>query len=240
MPNAFRRTCLSVASLIVVVASLSYIQARGQASPTSANSVKAKSEGFSRTDLMRLRPVLFRDLVPTAKLVYNDPDLRPADIEDAFLSCRFTPLRLGKLGPAVLVEWDGLSQVSNVAILNIYIPSSGSYRKIIAEEGFGPSIVPHVSSSVPDLLFGWASGVCHASFSRYSYDGDKYKLDACDEEYPSSEGNCDVRACKDPARPQPLPTFPDPTSWNGPPAPPPPPYFDGPTLTAKQILSSKQ
>lgn len=238
MPNAFRRSCFSAASLIVVVASLSYAHARGQASPTPANSVGAKSEGFSRSDLARLRPVLLRDLGPFTKRMDSNPS--PAEVEAEFLRCKFTPLRLGTLGPVVLVEWDGFSSGPNVPMLNIYIPSGGgSYQELVEAGGFGPSIVPRIDSSVPDLLFGGTSGVCHAVINRYRYSGGKYRLDACDQEYPDPEGTCHVRICKDPAHPQPLPTFSDPTSWDGPPNTP-APYFDGPTLTAKQILSLKQ
>lgn len=227
----------SVALLVVLAASLSYTQAQDQSSPLPAKSTHAQMSGFSRRDLMRLRPVLLRDLVPMVKRAYNDPNPSPAGVQDAFLSCRFTPLRLGKLGPVVLVEWDGWSHGPNVPMLNIYAPTGNSYQKIIAESGFGPSIVPGTGSSVPDMLFGGTSGVCHASYDRYRYTSDKYEVDACDQEYPTdSAGSCQIRPCDHMTHP--LPTFPDPTSWNGPPNTS-APYFDGPTLSAKQILSTK-
>ncbi len=237
MPNRFRRSFFLTGSLIAVVASLNYAHARGQASPTPDNSTNATSHGFSRGDLMRLRPVLLRDLIPSLKIVYNDPSPSFDDINTAFLSCDFTPLRLGKLGSAILVEWKGNGGV-NVPLLNIYIPSVNSYRKIIDSGGFGPGIVPRRGSPVPDLLFGATSGSCHATINRYRYIRGRYRLDACDQEEGASGETCAVKSCKDRAHPHPLPTFPDPASWSGPPNTP-APYFDGPTLTAKQILSEK-
>jgi len=236
MLNAFRRTC--VASFVVFVVSVAFGPTKDQAPSTPANSIKAKSGSFSRSDLLRLRPVLMRDLIPIFKLVYNDPNPNSADIQEAFLSCQLTPLKLGKIGSVVLVEWRGMGGV-NVPMLNIYVSTGRSYRKIIDAGGFGPSIVPRTGSSVPDLLFGGTSGVCHAELNRYRYINGRYQIDACDQEYPGSGDACQVRICEDAAHPSRLPTFPDPMSWSGPPNAP-APYFDGPTLTAKQILGTKQ
>lgn len=238
MPHAPYRRWLLLGLLLVISVSLGHGQAQEQSPAGSAISTPTKSQGFSRRDLVLLRPVLLRDLIPTIKLVDNEPKPSASDVQDAFLSCRFTPLSLGQLGPVVLVEWDGgFTGSINVPMLNIYIASGGSYRKIIEEGGFGPGIVPRANSA-PDLLFGSTSGVCHATITRYRFADGKYAPDACDQEFSSNSVSvCQVKPCGEAAHSKPLPTFPDPTSWAGPPNTP-APYFSGPTLTAKQILSA--
>lgn len=235
MLNAFVGRRFSAIPLLLVT-SLSYAQAQTQPSSATVKPALTKSEGLSRQDLMRLRPVLLGDLRPFVERMDSTANPSPADMNDAFLSCKLTPLKLGKLGRVVLVEYDGFSSGPNVPMLNIYMPDGSSYRRIIDEGGFGPSIVPRTGSSVPDLLFGGGGGVCASTINRYRYIHGRYELDACDQEQRSPRVGCQVTTCKDPAHP--LPTFPDPTSWIGPPNTP-APYFGGPTLTAKQILTTK-
>jgi hypothetical protein len=166
--------------------------------------------GFSRRDLARLRPVVLRDLRGLLRRVDNE-NPSGADVEDAFQRCQFTPLRLGTLGPAVLVEAEAGHGKTNAAMLNIYVSSYGSYRRIIEAAGFGPMII-RGPGSVPNLVFGWASGVCHTKYYRYRYERGKYAVDACYQEDRGANwdgGSCMVKSCEGN-----LATFPNP--WESP------------------------
>jgi hypothetical protein len=240
MPKAFPRTLFSASALALAITSLIYAPGRGQASTNGDTSMNAKLKGFSREDLMRLRPILLRDLVPSLKLVYNDPNPSSADVEDAFLNCSFTPLRLGKLGRAVFVEWKGNSGL-NVPMLDIYLATDRSYRRIVDAGGFGLRIVPTPDSMIPYLVFGGGGGVCANMYTLFAYREDKYEPIACDQDQRKTKG-CREVTC-DPAKP--LPLFPAPWPAAGPSiendgsASGPSAYFTGPTLTAKQILNEK-
>jgi len=126
-----------------------------------------------------------------------------ADVAQEFRRCKVTPVKLGKLGIAMVVKEQPGNGATNAAMLNIYVSSHGTFRRILESEGFGPEIISG-SKPVPDLVFGWAAGVCHATYYRYHYEHDKYVADACNQEEASTsdDDQCSVRACEGK-----LPTF---------------------------------
>ena len=165
------------------------------------------TEGVSAAELARLRPVVERDLREVLARAYNVVDPTAKDLDDEFKQCRFTRLTLGRLGTAVVVE-HGVTN-KNEEMINLYVPSNGSYERVIAQAGFGP-IVLRDSREVPDLVFGGTSGICQTSLMRYRYTKGKYVADACDQEYRGDSADdeaCPIRRCE--ATPN-LPTFPNP------------------------------
>ena len=199
--------------------------------PGSVPDEQPTAPGVSISELRRLRPIVERDLSAVLERVWNVDKRTAADVENEFLQCRFTPLKLGSLGPAVLVE-DNSDRGRNSLMLNIYVPRHGSYRPLIKEAGTGPIFVPG-PGSVPDIVFGTA-GVCY-SLSRYRYLIGKYQVDACIRREQDTQGNCVVKSCG-------KPSFPDPykadDADDGSAAPS--PYIAGPGRTGKQIMSGKE
>ena len=165
---------------------------------------------ISATDLTRLRPVVLQDLKEVFVNVYNIRTPTEKDLTDEFKQCRFKLLHLGTLGPAILVEDEGIGG-RNVPMLDIYVPAHESYRKIVSGSGFGPMILPG-TKAIPDLVFGGSEGACYSTLVRYHYNGKEYLADACDQEYRDESfprGACPVRACER-LRGKQLPTFPNP------------------------------
>lgn len=131
----------------------------------------------------------------------NDEDNpEAAEVESEFRKCRFTPFKLGVLGPAVLVVWNPLNN-ANAEMRNIYLRKNGTYHLLIGAEGFGPEILPE-PRPVPDLVFGWGEGVCHATYSRYRYQNGHYRVDACNQETEGTGADCAITSCANK-----LPTF---------------------------------
>jgi hypothetical protein len=157
---------------------------------------------ISKSEIERLRPAVLPDLRALMARVEND-NPSPADVDEEFRHCEFTLFKLGKLGAAVLVEAQPGHGKSNAAMLNLYVPSHGTFRRILAAEGFGPEIISG-SKPVPDLVFGWSAGVCHTTFYRYHYEHGKYVADACiqEEDAGRDSEDCSIRACEGK-----LPTF---------------------------------
>jgi hypothetical protein len=209
------------------------------AQPTTPRQKQPQEVRITAQQLNQLRPVLEKDLAVLLKTVYNDPPT-PADIQYEFLHCQFTPLHLGKLGPAILVEAQaGHGAQANAALLNIYLPEKNSYRRILEGAGFGPEIGMPLRP-IPDLIFVWASGVCHAVYEHYRYNGKKYERDACDQQPgdAATGDTCGVKRCENSS----LPTFPDPEAGADNPSAPAPPtedYIVGTPRTGKEILNSK-
>jgi hypothetical protein len=141
-------------------------------------------------------------------VVENNDRVSAADLDDEFQRCTFTPITLGALGPAVLVEGQPGSGAANAGMLNIYLRSNGSYRLIAEGGGFGPRIVAG-PAGIPDLVFGWASGVCHAQYNHYRWQNGHFDVDACDQEEESAPGSddCRITACEGTRK---LPTFSNP------------------------------
>jgi len=191
-------------SLFVAVGCLAQLQTTS----STPDQVSAKgAPSLSSAELAKLRPVVERDLKEVLARAYNLRDATAKDLDEEFKQCRFTGLKLGKLGAAVVVE-HGITN-RNEEMINLYLPRNGSYERIIAQAGFGP-IVLDASKEVPDLVFGGTSGVCQASLIRYRYTKGKYVADACDQEYrdgSADDGACPIRRCE--ATPN-LPTFPNP------------------------------
>ena len=184
-----RRLFISV--LFLLAASAAQAQ---QQSPEAA-------PGISSRELARLRPAVLRDLKPfLRKMEGGEPT--SADLDREFKACHFTALPLGKLGPAILVEAQAGHGMANAALLNLYVPDHAGYRRIVEAAGFGPEIVPG-SLPEPDLVFGWASGVCHARYYRYRFKDGQYTPDACDQEVEGKDDNCAIERCEGG-----LPTFP--------------------------------
>lgn len=171
-------------------------------SSSAAGDSTDPASGISQTEVARLRPVVLKDLTTLMARVDNDTPLA-ADVEVEFTRCQFTRVTLGSLGSAVVVEAQPGHGASNAAMLNIYVESHGTFRRILAGEGFGPEIIPG-SKAVPDVIFGWASGVCHTTYYRYHYNGEKYVADACNQEIndANDDDRCAIKACEGK-----LPTF---------------------------------
>ncbi|HEX7287705.1 MAG TPA: hypothetical protein VF532_16065 [Candidatus Angelobacter sp.] len=191
------------------------------------------STGVSVRELARLRPVVKRDLKKVLQRTRNINTPSAAELENEFQQCRFTPLQLGRLGRAVLVQ-DQSDGGKNVLLLNIYVPSRGSYRLLISEAGVGPLFLPGPGYA-PDIIFGTA-GVCY-SLARYRYIAGKYQLDACIERQRDEHDNCVVKSCGKPSFPDP---FVEDAEQKSDSSPAPSPYFTGPGLTGKEIMSVKK
>ena len=222
---------------VVLITSLACGQtspARGRLKNSALRGQSAKEQpaGITPAELARLRPVVERDLVEGVKRVWNIEKPTAADLDSEFQSCRFTPLRLGKLGPAVLVEDPGLGR--EMPMVNIYAPSRGAYRLLIKEAGTGATILPGPAPA-PDIIFG-TSGVCY-SLWRYRYIGGKYQYDACLRREQDAQGNCVVKSCNKPAFKDPFEAASSDQQSNAPPAPS--PYVVGPGLTAREIMGGK-
>ena len=120
----------------------------------------------------------------------------PEELDQEFEACTFTALQLGKLGPAVLVQDLNFAGKSNLALINIYRPQNGEYKQLASGKGFvelldGPA-------EIPDILYGWTLGVCHAMYYRLRYTAGTYTEDACNqEEEPASGGDtCGIEPCE--------------------------------------------
>ena len=191
---------------------------------------------ITKSELLRLRPAVEQDLRELLRQVYGD-NPSSADVKREFEACVFTPLRLGSLGPAVLVQAEaGHGATGNAAMINIYVPERNGYRWLVKGAGFGPTIVPG-EGSIPDLVFGWAMGVCQGRYSRYRYENREYVVDACNQDVrEDARGTCEVKTCEKPAPQQ---TFASP--WDEEPGSfaASGKYFPGPGRTGKEILSDK-
>lgn len=186
MLNAFR--CQWARAILCILLAL--------AQPQFCSSTQA-APGLSAHELARLRPVVMPDLRRLLVRVYND-NPSAVDLEKEFQDCHFTQLKLGTLGPAVLVEAEAGHGKSNAAMLNIYVPSHGSYRRILEAAGFGPEVF-RGPGPVPDLAFGWSSGVCYTKYYRYRYVRGKYTANACYQEDRGENwdgGDCTVKSCE--------------------------------------------
>jgi hypothetical protein len=198
------RFLLPTSFCVLLTCGFGFAQSQLPSSPTPKKSTQA-TPGISARNLARLRPVVLQDLRALVAGVYNIEDPSAAYLEEEFQRCQFTPLTLGTLGPAVLVEAQPGHGKTNASMLNIYLPSHGSYRRIVEAEGFGPEIVPG-PKSIPYLVFGWSFGVCHTKSHRYRYQSGKYSIDACNQETGGENGgSCLIESCEGS-----LPTFHDP------------------------------
>jgi hypothetical protein len=87
----------------------------------------------------RLCPVVLLDLKKLAATVDNDNDLDPEYLNDLWGQCRFSRVNLGSLGSAILIASNEGGGAANFGMLNLYLPDGNSYRRILAEAGFGPN-----------------------------------------------------------------------------------------------------
>ena len=155
-----------------------------------------------RSELSSLRFAVTPDLSKAVATFENTP--RTRDVSEEWKQCKFTPIHLGTLGPAVVVEWNPV-KAPNASMINIYLPRNGQYRLLLANGGFGPTLLPG-PNPVPDLVFGATGGVCHATYSRYRWLNEHYEVNACNQETEGKDGNCAIISCAN----RKLPTFPNP------------------------------
>lgn len=164
---------------------------------------------LSKAEMRSLRPILLRDVRVAAATLYNDPRIKTKELNSSLQHCTFSKIKLGPLGTAVVVDWPAIPGAANSSMINVYLPEGKSWRKVAEGAGFGPRVVPRVQG-IPDLVYGWTTGVCHATFNRYAYRKGSYQQDACDQEAYSSdsrESTCGIIACEGPKK---WPTFEEP------------------------------
>jgi hypothetical protein len=175
--------------LIFLTAGCAYAQ-------SSSGNPKSALPDVSRAELEHLHPAVFKDLKTLISGLANDPNPSAKYVEEEFLRCKFTPLKVGNLGRAILVEGAPGHGATNATMLNIYLPEHGSYRRILEAAGFGPAATGE--AAIPDLVFGWTFGVCHAKYYRYTFNKGRYETTGCDQE---SEGaspgsdDCSIQSC---------------------------------------------
>lgn len=194
----------------VWVLALSAACAAGQ-TPGASAGAPARPAGadasITDAELAALRPVALADLKQRMAQFDNE---QPADseVEQEFQKCTFTPLNLGKLGRAIVVESDIGAGAQNGGWLGIYVPEHSRWRKIDESAGFRPRTVPR-ANGIPDLVFVWAAGVCHATYSLVRWQGSQFQAVACDQEVEgkTDSADCEITACEGPKK---LPTFPNP------------------------------
>jgi hypothetical protein len=175
------------------------------ASHTQQRVVQSKPTSMSHGDLMRLRPAVLGDLKSAVAFASNKDAPEDSEVERQFKLCKFTQLNLGALGAAVLVEWNPQG-AANAQMLNVYVLRDGAYERLFASDGFGP-IVLAGGRPVPDLVFGWTEGVCHANYYRYRFQDGRYVIDACNRETQGKNGDCAIAECESK-----LQTFPEPNA----------------------------
>ena len=148
-------------------------------------------------ELARLRPVVLPDLKARLAIIYGEP-ISDADAVQEFSHCKFSRLILGPLGPAILVEAAVGHGKTNAAMLNVYVPDHGSFRRVAAAEGFGPQVIDS-NDAPPDLIFGWEEGVCAVTYERYHYEKGQYNVNGCAQEDRNGEPKpgeyCAIKAC---------------------------------------------
>jgi len=193
---------LSVLFFAAAFSAQTQTQGAGAASSGPANLDSVKP-GIPDSEVALLRPAVLPSLRKHVGIVNDEENPEAAEMESEFRKCMFTPFKLGVLGPAVLVVWNPLNN-ANAEMRNIYLRKNGAYHLLIEAEGFGPEILPE-PRPVPDLVFGWGEGVCHATYSRYRYQNGHYKTDACDQETEGKDADCTITSCANK-----LPTFPNP------------------------------
>jgi hypothetical protein len=153
-------------------------------------------------ELARLRPVVLPDLKAFLSNIYREP-VSDADAVQEFSDCKFSRLILGPLGPAILVEASAGHGKTNAAMLNLYVPDHGSFRRVAAAQGFGPEVMDR-NGAPPDLVFGWTEGVCTVTYHRYHYEKGQYNVNGCAQEDRDSEPKtgefCAIKECDSPGK----------------------------------------
>jgi len=148
-------------------------------------------------ELTRLQPVVLSDLKARLSSIYGEP-VSDADAVQEFSHCKFSRLILGQLGPAIMVEAAAGHGKTNAAMLNVYVPDHGSFRRVAAANGFGPQVMDR-DGAPPDLIFGWTEGVCTVTYYRYHYEKGQYNVNGCAQEdgngKPKTGEFCAIKAC---------------------------------------------
>jgi len=129
-------------------------------------------------DLTRLQAAVLPVLRKAVGTFDNDSKAR--DVSAEWKLCKISPIRLGTLGPAVVVEWNP-AKAQNASMINIYLPANGEYQLLLGSAGFGPALFPGTKLA-PDLVFWVTGGVCHAVYSRHRYQNGHYVVEACNQE----------------------------------------------------------
>jgi hypothetical protein len=167
--------------------------------PPNANAQTPQESGIPAQKISSLRSAVLPDLRKAVAKTLNMPGIK--DVDKQFKECTISPLQLGTLGSAVVVTWNPFN-APNASMIAVYLPEGSRFRKIAQGVGFGPRILK--TEGIPDLMFGVAGGVCHATYFRYRYHGNAYRVDACDQENEGEAGgDCVISRCQGS-----LPTFP--------------------------------
>ncbi len=163
--------------------------------------------GVSVQEMESLKPLALRDLLKD--LNEGEGRYRPGQryVQEQFRRCKFRSLSLGKLGKAVLMEFQDPNGGPNSGSYFVYLRQNGKYSRIAQGGSFGPYVLTGING-IPDLAFGSTSGVCTENFLRLRYAGTHYKPDACMQNVPdATTGGCHAEACDDSRK---LPMFPEP------------------------------
>lgn len=194
------------------------------------------NSSITSAELTRLKPVVLPDLKARLSSIYGEP-VSDADAVQEFSHCKFSRLILGPLGPAILVEAAAGHGKTNAAMLNVYVPDHGSFRRVAAADGFGPQVMGR-DGELPDLIFGWTQGVCTVTYYRYHYEKGQYKVNGCAQEDRNGKARagefCAIKPCDDTEK---LTVF-DPPLNQMPPDELPKP--DGPSCVASPALEPAQ
>jgi hypothetical protein len=167
----------------------------GQTQPNQPSPTFGEPGNLSAIELNRLRPVVTPDLAQLFARMDNRYTPNPADADaaaDEFKNCRISRVMLGKLGSAIVVEAQAFSGMANAAMIDVYVASGKSYKRILQGSGFGPEVLPSLRP-VPDVVFGWAGGGCQVTYERYRYKRGHYRVNACD----LGDDQCGVHACNE-------------------------------------------
>ncbi len=168
----------------------------------TAASGQQSNASIPAAELTRLRSVVLPDLKTSLTSIYGER-VSDAEAVQELSRCKFSRLILGPLGPAILVEASAGQGKTNAAMLNVYIPDRGSFRRVVAANGFGPQVMDRTGAP-PDLIFGWTEGVCTVTFYRYHYERGKYDVNGCAQEDRNGRAKlgefCAIKACDSPEK----------------------------------------
>jgi hypothetical protein len=160
----------------------------------------------SAQEIAALKPLALTDLRQDLSAGGERPSQQ--QVLEEFRSCKFRKLSLGKLGIAVLMEYQDPDGGPNGGAYTVYLRRNGRYSRIAQGGGFGPYVLTGVNG-IPDLAFGSTVGECQETYVRLRFAGTSYKPDACMQNVRDANNpeDCHPQACDDPRK---LPIFPEP------------------------------
>ena len=200
-----QRVALTTAFAFCILTSAAYCSGPQDENLPSPGKEPARS-AVSAQEIEALRPLALNDL--TKALGEDGEQPSRQDVLEAFKSCKFRRLSLGKLGITVLMEYDDPIGGPNSGSYFVYVRRNGGYSRVAQGGGFGPYVLTTGVNGIPDLAFGSTSGVCTENYVRLRYAGTSYKVDACMQNVRRGDSDdCSAQACDDSRK---LPTFPEP------------------------------